>query len=78
MKQIPDAGQPAGFGIVCPEKGPLMTNPRTGGDGGALDDGGRSGRKCLEYPDRKLEQEREPVETLSGECRTFAEKRIRR
>lgn len=53
-----------------------MTKPRTGADGGALDDGGRSGRKCLECPDRKLEQERESVETLSGEYKDFAEKGI--
>ena len=53
-----------------------MTKPRTGADGGALDDGGRSGGKCLEYPDRKIEPEREPVEMLSGEYKDFAEKRI--
>jgi len=53
-----------------------MTRPRTGADGGALDDGGLSGRKCLEYPDRKIEQEREPVQTLSGEYEDFAEKGI--
>jgi hypothetical protein len=55
-----------------------MTKPRTGGDGGALDDGGRSGRKFLEYPDRKIEPEREPVETLSGGYKDFAERRIPR
>ncbi len=55
-----------------------MTKPRTGSDGRALDDGGRSGRKCLECPDRKLAQEREPIETLSGEHKDFAELRIPR